>query len=105
MNPLERIARKFGMLFRRDQFRNDLDEEMAFHREQVERELTADGMTSAAARTVAARQFGNHVHLREESYGVISFRWETVMQDLRFTLRQLRQNLGFTITAVFILAI
>jgi macrolide transport system ATP-binding/permease protein len=105
VNPLAYVARKLSILFRRDQFRNDLDEEMTFHREQVERELTADGMEPASARTVASRQFGNHVRLREESYGVISFRWETVMQDLRFTLRQLRQNLGFTITAVFILAI
>ncbi len=104
MNPLT-VARKLGMLFKRDRYHAELDEEMRFHREQVERELIADGMSPASARTAAARQFGNATHLREESHDVIAFRWETVLQDLRYTFRQLRHRPGFSITAVFILAV
>ena len=35
----------------------------------------------------------------------IAFRWETVLQDLRFTLRQLRKNPGFAVTAILIIAL
>jgi macrolide transport system ATP-binding/permease protein len=105
MNPLAFLIRKLTILFSRKRFRTDLDEEMTFHREQVERELMEEGLSPAAARTAAARQFGNPTHLREESHGVIAFRWETIMQDLRFSFRQLRQHPGFALTAVFILAI
>jgi len=105
MNPFNYIARKLRILFRRDRFRADLDEEMAFHREQVERELIAEGMPPASARIAAARQFGNTTQLREESQAMIAFPWETIAQDVRFALRQLRQNPGFALTAVFILAI
>jgi len=105
MNPLVSIARKMGMLFGRNRFRSDLDEEMAFHREQVERELIAEGMGPSSARTAAARQFGNATHLRDESHRVIAFQWETIWQDLRFALRQFRQQPAFALTAIFILAV
>lgn len=105
VNPFTAVLQKLSILLRRDRFRNDLDEEMAFHREQMERELIAGGMTPASAHAAAARQFGNSSRLRDESHGIISFKWETVLQDLRFSLRQLRQHPGFAITAVFILAI
>jgi macrolide transport system ATP-binding/permease protein len=105
MNPLATILRKTGLFFRRNRFQADLDEEMAFHREQVERDLIADGMSAAAAHTTAARQFGNSAHLRDESHRVVAFQWETIGQDLRFAGRQFRQNPGFAFTAVFILAV
>jgi macrolide transport system ATP-binding/permease protein len=105
MNPFPYVARKVGMLFSRSQFRSDLDEEMAFHREQVENDLIAEGMPPASARTAAARQFGNTTHLRDESHRVVAFQWESMGQDLRFALRQFRQNPGFALTAIFILAV
>lgn len=105
MNPFLFFARKSARLFGRDRFRSDLDEEMAFHREQAEKEMIADGMTPAAAHIAAIRRFGNATSLRETSHSVIAFRWETVAQDVRFALRQLRKNPGFAITAIFILAV
>ena len=36
---------------------------------------------------------------------VVGFRAETVLQDLRFALRQMRQNPGFALTAILILAL
>lgn len=105
MNPFTSIPRKLALLFSRNRFRNDLDEEMAYHRERVESELIADGMPSASAHASAARRFGNSTYLREQSHNMISFRWETVVQDLRFAFRQLRQNPGFAGTSIFILAL
>ena len=105
MNSFTLVSRKINLLFRRNQFRHELDEEMAFHREQAEKDFVASGMSPQAAHIVAARQFGNTTQLREQSHGFVAFRWETVAQDLRFALRQLRHNPGFAITAIFILAL
>src|ERR1035438_1306784 len=105
MNPLAIFTKKFFLLFRRNRFRSELDEEMAFHREQAEKELIASGMPPQQARIAGIRQFGNAAYLREQSHGLVSFRWETVAQDLRFALRQVVHNFGFTLTAIFILAL
>lgn len=105
MNPLSRMARKLAFLFRRERFRSELDEEMAFHREQVQREMIDGGMSPEAAHRRASRQFGNPATLKDQSHDVVAFRIETIAQDLRFALRQLRKNPGFTLTTMLILAL
>jgi predicted permease len=92
-------------MFWRGRFRAELDEEMAFHREEAERALMAGGMTREDARYAAMRRFGNETRVRERSFEVIGFRMETVAQDLRFALRQLRRRPGFAVTAILILAL
>ena len=47
----------------------------------------------------------NATRLNERSHEVVGFRLETVMQDLRFALRQLSRNPGFACTAILILAL
>jgi hypothetical protein len=103
-NPFTRFVKKLSILFSRERFASELDEEMAFHREQVEKELVAEGMAPEAARYAAMRQFGNETKLMEQSHEEVTFRVETVVQDLRFALRQWRRNPGFALTAVLILA-
>ena len=100
-----RFLRKLSILLGRNRFRNELEEEMAFHRAETEREFAAAGASPRDARAGAMRQFGNPTLLREQSQQVIGFRSETVLQDLRFTLRQMRKNPGFAIMAIFILAL
>jgi len=102
---MTRFFRRLWMLIRRNRFRSELDEEMAFHRAQAQRDFVADGMTPKAARLAATRQFGNTMRLRESSHEIVGFRFETVLQDLRFALRQLRKNPGFAATATIILAL
>ena len=102
---MDRFLTKLLLLFRRRRFSRELEEEMAFHREQAERELIAEGMSAESARYAAMRQFGNPVRVRERSHEVVEFKMETVGQDLRFALRQLRKNPGFAATAIVILAL
>lgn len=105
MNPLTRLMRKLRFLFGRRRFRNELEEEMAFHREEAERELLAAGMSPEAAHYAAMRRFGNATRIKERSHETVGFSFETVIQDLSFALRQLRKNPGFAATAILILAL
>ena len=105
MNAMTRFLRRLAMLLRRERYGSDLDEEMAFHRAQAEREFVDGGMAAEEAHYAAMRQFGNATRLKERSHEVVGFRMESVVQDLRFALRQLGRNKGFAATAILILAL
>ena len=105
MDSILWFFRKLGFLLRREKFNSELEEEMAWHREQQERDLEADGVTPDAAQHAAKRQFGNETRLREQSREAVMFGAEGVVQDSRFALRQLRKNPGFAVTAVLMLTL
>jgi hypothetical protein len=97
--------RKLMLLLRRNRFRSELDEEMAFHRSQSEKDFLSNGMSAKAARKAATRQFGNAAKMKEQSHEAIGFRFETLMQDLGYTVRQLRRRPAFTVLILLTLAI
>ena len=105
MTAFTRFMKRLSILVRRAKFQRELDEEMAFHRSQVENELIDGGMPPGAARYAAIRQFGNAAKLRDESQDVVAFRAETALLDLHFALRQWRKSPGFVLTAILILAL
>src|SRR5580658_11244538 len=105
MSALGRCFRKLAALFRRTQFASELEDEMAFHREQVEQELRAEGMSAKEARHAAMRQFGNPTRLQERSQEVMGFRVETVVLDARFAVRKLVRKPGFAVIAIGMLAL
>jgi len=52
---MTRFIKKIGLLFGRKRYRKELDEEMAFHRQQTQKELVEDGIEPEAARYAAMR--------------------------------------------------
>ena len=99
------FLKKLRMLVGRKGFESELDEEMAFHRDQTERAFVAGGMTPQAARYAAMRRFGNATRVKEQSHEVVGFSVESVMQDIRYALRQLALNPGFTAVITITLAL
>ncbi len=92
-----KFLNKLSLLFGRKRFHDELEEEIAFHRTQAEQAFVAEGMTPEDARYAAMRQFGNGTQIKERSHEVIGFRGETVVQDVRYAIRQLWASPAFTI--------
>ena len=76
MDSLLLFFRKLTILFRREKFGSEMEEEMAFHREQQEKALLSDGVAPESAHFSAKRQFGNATQLKEQAHEVVSFRFE-----------------------------
>ncbi len=106
-NPILRLFQKFRFFARREKFDSDLAEEMAYHRELKQRDMQAadPALTAKDATHATNREFGNDLYHREQSRDIVGFWFETTLQDFRFSLRQLRKNLGFTVTAILMLAL
>ncbi|MBS1826190.1 MAG: hypothetical protein JST93_12780 [Acidobacteria bacterium] len=85
---------------------DSLHEEIEAHIEEKVEALIEAGMTEVDARAKARRDFGNTLHISEESRAV--WTWaplEILLQDLRQASRTLLREPALTITATLTLAI
>lgn len=99
-------AERLMNAFRRGRLDAEIDEELQFHIEQRTRDNVAAGMTSDRARRDAERRLGGLLRTRERTRDADLLVWlETIGQDVRYAVRNMRHSPVVTLVVVASLAL
>ena len=93
-------------LFDKPRVERDLDDELRAYLEQLTDEKIRSGLSHAAARRAALCELGGVEQVKEEVRKIrIGNMLESILHDLRYGVRTLSKNLGFTCVVILALAL
>ena len=100
------LAWRLRFALSRRRLDEDTQQELETHLELLVDRYVRSGQTPEAAHTLARRQLGSTLLVREEIHQMNSIeRLEQLTADLRFACRMLRRNVGFALAAIGTLAL
>jgi macrolide transport system ATP-binding/permease protein len=103
---LRQLYARFRSAWNWSRKESELDEEIEFHLSEEADERTAAGLTADQARVAANRDFGNASLIREVTREMWGWGFaERLIQDVRYGLRTMRRNPGFSLAVILSLAL
>jgi putative ABC transport system permease protein len=101
-----RIRTRLSSLFRRERYERELDSELRFHLDMLTEQNVGAGMAPDEARRAALKTFGQMDRVKDDVRDTwLSRTFETLAQDLRYGVRNIRRDPGFAFVVVLTMAL